>query len=258
MNAGETERKPLVGFRQIELDDTQSTNLECLERARAGDPGHLWITARRQTGGRARRGRSWVSEPGNLYASLLLIDPAPMERLSSLPLAVSLAVYDAVRREVPGDVEVRIKWPNDILVGGRKTSGILLEGEILKDGHHALVIGCGINIAHKPNEALYPVTCLSENGAMCSPEILFARLFDAMERYLALWDRGRATAALVAEWRKVAVGIGAPVTVNLPDRSLKGVFADIDNQGMLLLALPDGTRQAIAAGDVFFLNEERS
>lgn len=258
MKASETERRPDAGFRQIELDETPSTNLECLARARAGDPGSLWVTARRQTGGRARRGRSWVSEPGNLYASLLLIDPAPMERLSSLPLAVSLAVYDAIRFEVPGDVEVKIKWPNDILVGGRKTSGILLEGEMLADGRYALVIGCGINIAHRPDEALYPVTSLAENGASCSPDVLFARLFEAMERSLTLWNRGRGTPVVVAEWKERAVGIGAPVTVNLPDRSLTGTFADIDSQGMLLLQAPDGTRQPIAAGDVFFQKDERS
>lgn len=253
MDRIEISRKPATGFRQIELDETQSTNLECLERARAGDPGNLWITARKQTGGRARRGRSWVSEPGNLYASLLLIDPAPLDRLASLPLGVSLAVYDAIRRELPADVDVRIKWPNDVLVDGRKVSGILLEGETLPHGHHALVIGCGINIAHKPAETLYPVTCLAERGATCSPEILFARLYEAMEHMLSVWNRGEGTSKLVDQWRQVAKGIGEPVTVNLPDRSLQGIFSGIDAQGMLLLDLPDGSRQAIAAGDVFFL-----
>ncbi|MCD2177127.1 biotin--[acetyl-CoA-carboxylase] ligase [Rhizobium sp. C1] len=251
-------RKPENGFRQIELNETPSTNLECLERARSGDPGQLWVTARRQTSGRARRGRSWVSEPGNLYASLLLIDPAPFDRLASLPLVVSLAVYDAIRRELPADVDVRIKWPNDVLVEGCKVSGILLEGETLPGGHHALVIGCGVNIAHKPAEALYPVTCLAERGATCSPEILFARLYEAMERLLKIWDRGEGTSTLVSQWRAVAKGIGEPVTVNLPDRSLQGIFSGIDAQGMLLLDLPDGTRQAIAAGDVFFMGQERN
>jgi BirA family biotin operon repressor/biotin-[acetyl-CoA-carboxylase] ligase len=80
-----------------------STNIECMERARAGDPGGLWVTANRQTGGRGRRGRPWVSEPGNLYASLLLIDPAPRGAMASLPLAVTVAVYDAVAAVLPGD-----------------------------------------------------------------------------------------------------------------------------------------------------------
>jgi BirA family biotin operon repressor/biotin-[acetyl-CoA-carboxylase] ligase len=109
-------------FRHIELGDVASTNLECMERARSGDEGRLWITAVRQTGGRARRGRSWVSEPGNLYSSLLLIDPAPWAALASLPLAVTVAVEDAVSSALPAEAAqtLRIKWPNDLLIGGER------------------------------------------------------------------------------------------------------------------------------------------
>lgn len=246
-------RGPGNGFRHIELDETVSTNIECLERARAGDAGNLWVTARRQTGGRARRGRSWVSEPGNLYTSLLLIDPAPVDKLSSLPLAVSLAVYDAVKFVLPNDAVVKIKWPNDVLIGGRKTCGILLEGERLNDGRYALVIGCGINVAHKPEQALYPVTSLNEAGALVSPDILFAHFYQSMARVLARWNRAQGTAAIVADWREVAAGIGTQITVNLPDRSLQGLFAGIDDYGMLQLDLGGGEIQSIAAGDVFFL-----
>ena len=255
MSFGEYRREPAEGFRHIELDETASTNLECLERARAGDPGNLWITARRQLAGRARRGRSWVSEPGNLYASLLLIDPAPIDRLASLPLGVSLAVFEAVKAALPPGHDVAIKWPNDVLVRGCKISGILLEGELLKDGRYALVIGCGINVLHKPEETLYPVTSLAEEGAAVAPEILFVHLYQAMAGMLARWNRGEGTSRIVAEWRNVAAGIGRPITVNLPDRSIKGIFADIDEQGMLLLDTEDGRRQSVAAGDVFFLSE---
>ncbi|MBN9053787.1 MAG: biotin--[acetyl-CoA-carboxylase] ligase, partial [Rhizobiales bacterium] len=82
----------LDDFRHEALAEVGSTNTECLERARKGALSGLWITAGRQTGGRGRRGRAWFSEPGNLYASLLLIDAAPMDRLGSLPLAVAVAV----------------------------------------------------------------------------------------------------------------------------------------------------------------------
>ena len=134
-------RRSLVDFRHDALQETSSTNSVCLERARAGDPGNLWVTAERQTGGRGRRGRPWVSEPGNLYASLLLIDPAPMDRIGSLPLAVAVAVHRAVRSVLPLTAEpAEIKWPNDILIGRKKTCGILIEGEAVPDGRYALVI----------------------------------------------------------------------------------------------------------------------
>src|SRR5690606_21074253 len=121
-------------IRHEAMAETPSTNLECFARARAGDGGNLWVTAIRQTGGRRRRGRPWVSEPGNLYAPLLLIDPAPMERIGSLPLAFALAVYRAIRAVLPpGGEALEIKWPNDVLIGRRKTCGILMEAELLPD-----------------------------------------------------------------------------------------------------------------------------
>jgi BirA family biotin operon repressor/biotin-[acetyl-CoA-carboxylase] ligase len=241
-------------FRHIELGDVASTNLECMERARSGDEGRLWITAVRQTGGRARRGRSWVSEPGNLYSSLLLIDPAPWAALASLPLAVTVAVEAAVSSALPAEAAqtLRIKWPNDLLIGGRKTSGILIEAEQLPDGRRAVVIGCGINVAHRPEAGLYPTTCLAEQGSAVTPQDLFAQLVVTMDSALRLWDQGRGVAAIRDAWIERAQGIGEPVTVNLPDRQIHGLFDGIDVEGRLMLALPDGSRQTIASGDVFF------
>lgn len=246
-------RISLDDFRHVALDAVGSTNSECLARARQGDSGNLWVTAIRQTGGRGRRGRAWFSEPGNLYASLLLIEPAPVEQLHSLPLAVAVAVHRAIRQVMPpGSAPVEIKWPNDILIDGKKTCGILLEGESLPDGRRALVIGCGINIAVQPDEGLYPVTSLANEGASVSPDELFARLFLTMAETLQVWDRGVGIAATIEQWRAAARGIGETITVNLPDRSLSGRFAGIDEAGRLVLDTGNGMTQAIAAGDVFF------
>ncbi len=240
-------------FRHVALGETPSTNSECLERARRGEAGNLWVTAVRQTGGRGRRGRPWVSEPGNLYASLLLIDPAPMAELHSLPLAVAVAVHQAVRSVMPaGSPAVSIKWPNDILIDRKKTSGILLEGETLPDGRHALVIGIGINVAFAPESGLYPITSLSAQGAGVSPEELFAHLFQAMAEVLDVWDSGRGIAEIIARWTDNAVGVGEKITVNLPDRSISGKFLGIDDTGRLMLDTGTGAVQLIAAGDVFF------
>jgi len=241
-------------FRHVELGDVASTNIECMERARAGDPGGLWITAVRQTGGRARRGRNWVSEPGNLYSSLLLIDPAPWEALASLPMAVTVAVHDAIASVLPADAAeaLRIKWPNDMLISGRKTSGILIEAEQLADGRRAVVIGCGVNVAHFPEAGLYPATCLSDQGSAATPQELFARLVVSMDHTLKAWDQGRGLAIIREAWIDRAQGIGSPVTVNLPERQIHGLFDGIDDEGRLMLAMPDGSRQMIASGDVFF------
>ncbi|WP_331374009.1 biotin--[acetyl-CoA-carboxylase] ligase [Sinorhizobium chiapasense] len=240
-------------FRHVALAETVSTNSECLAKAREGDAGNLWITAGRQTGGRGRRGRAWVSEPGNLYASLLLIDPAPIARLHSLPLAVAVAAHRAIRTVMPpAAAPVEIKWPNDILVDGKKVCGILLEGEELADGRRALVVGFGVNVGVAPEGALYPATSLRREGSSASAEELFAHLFLAVAEMLSLWDRSAGIAKIIELWRSAARGIGETITVNLPDRSISGRFAGIDQDGRLLLDTGAGTQQAIAAGDVFF------
>lgn len=246
-------RYSLDAFRHEALGEVTSTNTECLARARLGDPGNLWVTAARQSAGRGRRARTWASESGNLYASLLLIDPAPAERLGSLPLAVSLAVHATLRSVLPLAAEtVEIKWPNDVLIGRKKSCGILLESEGLPDGRRAVVIGIGINISHRPDDAPYGVTSLQEQGCHISPEELFPHLYREMAEVLTVWDEGRAVASITERWRKAACGIGAPIRVNLPDRSIDGRFAGIDDQGLLILDTGHAS-MAIAAGDVFFL-----
>jgi len=246
-------RISLGDIRHEALSDTSSTNTECLARARAGDGGLLWVTAERQTGGRGRRGRPWVSERGNLYASLLLIDPAPMERLASLPLAIAVAVHQAVRSVLPpGAQPLEVKWPNDILIGRKKTCGILVEAERLADGRHAVVIGIGINVSVMPDSPIYPVTCLRDQGSAASPEELFAHLFASMAEVLDIWNEGQGIAEVTARWRAVACGIGEKITVNLPDRSISGYFAGIDDNGLLMLDTGTGRMMPIAAGDVFF------
>ncbi|WP_419912573.1 biotin--[acetyl-CoA-carboxylase] ligase [Hoeflea sp.] len=240
-------------FRHIALGDVDSTNLECLERARQGDKGKLWITANRQLKGRGRRGRDWVSEPGNLYASLLLVDPAPQAALASLPLAVGVAVYRAILQTLPQDgSKAAIKWPNDILINGSKVAGILLEGETLPDGRQAVVVGCGVDVATAPDHVMYPATTLRAAGATVSPDELFARLFQAMEEELNRWDQGRGIAAVRQAWLSAAQGIGKPIKVNLPDTTLSGTFKEIDASGCLVLVDNDNKTQTIAAGDVFF------
>lgn len=251
--AGRGERFSLEAFRHEALQDVGSTNSECLARARAGDPGNLWITAARQASGRGRRGRAWASEPGNLYASLLLIDPAPIDRIASLPLAVAVGVHAAIQSVMPPGVEpVQVKWPNDILIGRKKTCGILMEGESLSDGRHALVIGIGINIRHKPDDTSYAVTRLQDHGCFVAPDELFAHLYREVAVVIDVWDEGRGIAELSRRWLELACGVGEQITVNLPDRSLTGKFGGIGADGLLLLHLGDGRILPIAAGDVFF------
>ncbi len=241
-----------AGLRLIEHDTLGSTNAEALALARAGERGPLWVTARRQTAGRGRRGRIWVSEPGNLYASLLLKAPAAREKFAELSFVSALAVRDAAARFAAAHIEVALKWPNDVLIEGRKFCGILLEA--IDD---TVVIGIGVNCAHHPADAIYPATDLVSAGVVASPDRLFEQLSGTMQARLTQWDRGAGFAAIREDWLKRATGVGGPVRVALPDGEHGGRFETIDQHGRLMLRRGDGAIEAISAGDVFGLSTER-
>jgi BirA family biotin operon repressor/biotin-[acetyl-CoA-carboxylase] ligase len=224
--------------------------------ARAGDPGNLWVTARSQSAGKGRRGRPWASEPGNLYASLLLIDPSPISKVGTLPLVAGLGVHRALRPFFASHPKaLAIKWPNDLLVDGRKICGILLESEPLADGRLAVVIGCGINCAAHPENPLYPTTDLAECGIEAGPEKIFPSLAAEMARVLAEWNGGAGFAGIREDWLLAAGGRGGPVTVKRQDSETAGIFEDIDRDGYLLLNVA-GERRRISAGDLFFSTGE--
>ena len=250
-------RSPAVAvgrsFRVERFAALPSTNDAALERARAGDPGNLWIVADRQTSGRGRRGRVWVSESGNLHATALLIDPCAPERLAELPFVAVVAAWRAVAVHVAGgDGRVKIKWPNDLLVDGAKVAGILLESTRLADGRTAVAVGIGINCGRAPAGTETAATSLLAVGANVFPEVLFDGLVDGFAAVIGVWDRGRGFATVRGEWLARAGGIGGPIRVRLIDSEESGVFEAIDDTGRLILRRDDGTRKAISAGDVFF------
>jgi len=258
MAGGSTDGRPPAvtvagSFRVERFAALPSTNDAALERARAGDPGNLWLLADRQTAGRGRRGRVWVSEAGNLYASALLIDPCIPAHLAELPFVAVVAVRRAVAaRLARGGERVRIKWPNDLLVDGAKVAGILLESTRLGDGRTAVAVGIGINCAHAPSGTETAATSLRAGGCGVRPEELFDDLAAAFCDSLALWERGDGFGEIRAEWLAHAGGLGAAIRVRLVDGEESGLFEAIDLGGRLVLRLGDGTTRAISAGDVFF------
>ena len=241
----------LAGARIIEYETLGSTNAEALSRARAGERGPLWITARRQSAGRGRRGSTWLSPPGNLYATLLLSAPSQTAQAPQLSFVAALAVHDAVAECAPQlGPSLKVKWPNDILLGGGKLAGILIEGD--SEPAFAVGIGIGVNCAAHPRDTNHPATDLAEAGALVKPERLFVALASAMERRSEQWRRGEGFAAIRADWLKRAAGLGQDIRVRLPERELTGRFEGLDEAGRLLLAGPGGVT-TITAGEVFGL-----
>lgn len=238
-------------FRLAAHKELASTNDEAMSCARAGDPGRLWIVAEVQTKGRGRNGRSWSSLPGNLHASLLLIDPAPPSKAAELGFAAGVATAHAVREILGGDMHVAIKWPNDILYEGAKLSGILLESAFLPDGRFACVAGIGVNCRAHPKDVPYGANDLSAiTGRSIAPEDMFAKLSAQMARWLGVWA-GAGFESIRAEWLSLAAGLGRRIRVVRHSQTLEGTFRTIDATGRLVLA--EGAYElAIEAGDVFF------
>lgn len=247
------EATDLAGVRHISYETLGSTNAEALARARAGERGPLWITARSQSAGRGRRGSAWVSPVGNLYATLLLTEPSPPDQAPQLSFVAGLALHDAVAVVAPqlGPM-LKVKWPNDLLLGGVKIAGILIEGE--SGAGFAVAIGFGVNCAAHPEDTRYPATDLAAAGALVAPEQMFAALMSAMAARLGQWQHGQGFSSIRIDWIKRAAGIGQPIQVRLPDRELSGRFDGLDEAGRLLLKQGEGVT-AVTAGEVFGLGQ---
>ena len=254
------------GFRLEAHDTVGSTNALALERAAAGDPGRLWIVARRQEAGRGRRGRVWATPHGNLAATLLMVRAADLRNAATLGFVAGLALSDALQQVVPsasvaiapdggqgaGVRRFELKWPNDVLSSGAKLAGILLESAVLADGRFAVAVGIGVNVVAHPDDLPYPATSLAALGASADAEELFEALSGAWSRNAALWDDGRGLAAIRRRWLERAAGLGSEVAVSTNGRVVRGLFETIAEVCRFVVRDADGDAVAIAAGDVHF------
>lgn len=242
-----------AGHRLEYVAEIGSTNAVLLERARQGEHGPLWLVADVQTSGRGRNAREWTSPEGNLYASVLLTDPAPPQHIAELSFVFSLALRDAVlaAAHLHDDASLTLKWPNDLMADGRKTAGLLLEGGQAGKVPY-VVAGMGVNIVTHPEGTTHRATHLGAAGYRLDRDSLIAALTDAVAARLALWDRGANFARIRKDWLAVAYGLHRPLRVNTLSESFEGVFETVDEIGRLVVATSAG-QKIVSAGEVFIL-----
>ena len=219
------------------VPETGSTNDDVAALAREGAPEGIWLRADRQTGGKGRQGRAWQSPPGNLYASTLVRlqpgdSPAP-----TLALVAAVVLHEAVRPHAPA---TRIKWPNDLLVGGAKLAGILLERQ-----GDAVIVGFGVNLAYHPEHLGRPATSLDPPVAA---DAFLERLAAIFQAWLGRW-RVEGFAPIRAAWLAAAHPIGTALTAS----DARGTFEGLDESGALRLRLENGALRILHAGDIFLL-----
>jgi BirA family biotin operon repressor/biotin-[acetyl-CoA-carboxylase] ligase len=239
-------------YRLVELADIDSTNDEIRRRLAAGAEPGLVVRAARQHKGRGRRGNTWEGLDGNLFCSMLIAPGVPPADIGLLSFVTALAVGDAIDETLPASVRVRFKWPNDILIEGRKVAGILLESDSTGSGAiDRVVVGLGVNVVAAPEGTDRSATSLAAHGATVDAATLARRVitcFDHWHRRL----KGAGFSELREDWLARAQGLGRELVVNLPDGSFRGRFLDLDATGALIVEQPDGNRRAVVSGEVFF------
>lgn len=202
------------------------------------------ILARSQTAGHGRYGRVWQSPLGNLYTSII-IKTEESWKSEQISFVVAVAV-GAVVEDILPKCSINYKWPNDILINGRKTSGILLEKI-----DNWLVIGIGINIETIPDSVAIPVTSLKNEGAynIDADEIL-QKLLYFFNKSLKMW-KNSGFSSIRGDWVKKAWKIGQEIKVNLGNETFSGTFTTISEDGVLEVEV-SGEKRLVTAGEVFF------
>jgi BirA family transcriptional regulator, biotin operon repressor / biotin---[acetyl-CoA-carboxylase] ligase len=240
-----------ASYRLVSYDSLGSTNDEAKRLARDGAEEGTLVWALEQTAGRGRRGRAWASPPGNLYASLVLRPRCPVDRAAQLGFVAALAIGDTLCSICERLEGLSYKWPNDVLLRGRKIAGILLESELGEgDAPRLVVVGVGINLVSSPRDTAFPATSIAEEDlGIVSPGAAlegFARHFQAWAEH---W-REEGFGPVRAAWRSHAVALGESIRVHLEPATLHGRFLDIDQHGALLLESAGEIRR-ISAGEIF-------
>ncbi len=244
---GDPAASPGVRWRIRRVEDVDSTNRMVLDEARAGTPAGLVVVADHQHAGRGRRGRVWSAPPGSsLLVSVLLRPALRAEEVHVVTMGAALALVDAVRA-VAG-VDAALKWPNDLVVGGRKLAGLLAEADLSAAGAvRAVVVGVGCNVtwADYPEELEQVATaCDREAGRPVERDALLAVFLDRFATRLDALD------AVAADYRARLGTLGWAVRVEFADHAVEGIATDVDPLGRLVVRGDDGTVTVVAVGDV--------
>ncbi|XVN40394.1 MAG: biotin--[acetyl-CoA-carboxylase] ligase [Rickettsia endosymbiont of Argas persicus] len=263
-------------YKLLIFDETDSTSSEAIRIAQKMKPDiNYAVLAQSQTKARGRSGKNWQSRTGNLHASLLIKPKKDLELLPQLSFVAALAVYDSLMSsrglstgssinqnfllldpvDKPRDdtlsMQIQLKWPNDVLVNGKKISGILLESVKVEDEYY-LIIGIGINITYHPDNIDQPTTCLvNENLPLILPQALLKILIKNFEKYYRIWEE-EGFFFIRKTWLEHAYKLHENITVKHQNNLVTGIFQGIDSSGRIILQLPSKKILSFSTADLSF------
>lgn len=246
----------LNDYHLLSYDTLDSTNEEAKRLAGGGASHGAVIWARRQTNGRGRMGRNWISAEGNLFVSVLLSPEFPLDQCAQLSFVAAAAVAETLEAIVPDPKAIACKWPNDILCEGKKLGGILLESFTTPNMYGGqrqwVAVGVGINIDSAPEHVMFPATCLRSAGVeLISAKIVLSRFIHHFIHHYDEWAT-KGFKPIEKAWTSRAYHLGKPIEVIVGDTQHDGIYEGIDASGQLLLRGAKGKVTTISAGDVFF------
>lgn len=244
-------------FNIVEYDmvgSTMDTAFELLEQGFPKENRIKIILAKTQSAGRGRHGRTWISPSGNLHKSLILkLNNYDARTIYQLSFVMSVALHRVMSNLMDGE-KPKNKWPNDLLIEGKKIAGVLLEAH---PAYNAVIIGIGLNILKKPENLMYPATSLHSHGIYLSPKSLATQIGRQFQELLKSWEEGNFN-NIVQEWKQQAWGIGKEASILYKQQVLRGTVYDIDDNGFLLLKEASGRIERIFAGDIIIEEKERT
>jgi BirA family biotin operon repressor/biotin-[acetyl-CoA-carboxylase] ligase len=241
-----------IGHRILHYFKTDSTNTVAMALASKGAEHGTVVVAEEQTAGRGRLGRVWHSEKSTgIYVSVILRPPLAPSAAPMLTLMAGVAVHEAVR--IAAGVTADIRWPNDVLVGGKKVCGILTEMSAELDRLHAVVLGIGINVNHRemPDELKAIATSLRmETGKTVSRALVLVTLLKELEKHYQTFLR-EGGQAVAARWTAASTfAEGKPVRVLTGTGEYQAVTAGLDLRGALRVRRGDGREETLVAGEI--------
>lgn len=245
-------KNPLVK-KILAFNETDSTNKKAKELAQKNEPEGTIIIAKIQKQGRGRFNRIWQSPEGGLYFSIILKPKIKTEKSTLLPLVSALSVCKTI--ESICDLDVKIKWPNDVLINGKKICGILLESDSDRNKINFIILGIGINLNIDTNSLSkdFNATSLSyEFGINLDFYDFFKKLLMNLDKYYKIFNNHDFNQILF-EWKKNSDTIGKKIVIKTSNEEIKGKAFDVDENGFLVIQTDSGEYKKITSGDCLYL-----
>ena len=246
----------LKNYNLLIFDQIDSTNSEAFRLIKNGVKGNFVIVAREQTAGKGSNGRFWQSIPGNLHMTILLQPTISISRLKELSFLVAVTIHKTVKELIMNSnapkADIKLKWPNDVLIGGKKLAGILIESTCL-NGMNYVVIGIGVNTHFMPDVQNAEATSLFNEGIILkNSDYFLSSLMSKFQTHYFRWINDDSFYNTRNQWLKFAYNLNSVITLDNGTSKVSGIFRGIDQEGAICIETAEGVVLSFSSGQVTF------